>query len=624
MARLEPKPSVVKRLFALSGNQCAFTGCQEHIVDEYGTVIGEICHIEAAEKGGERYNPDSNDEYRRSFENLILMCSNHHKKTNNIAEYPPSKLQQIKATHEASNTENMYDASDNIINQSITNFMEQKNENTGSGTQFNNLGNTQNIGSQIGVQNIYQNGGNKEGVNVDGAREINQEYKAIIDKFKQKAAAPSTDVIDFRNELKERFERPVESIPTKHLRFRKNNGRIIAEVESYEKENDILLNENDENTQEILRHFLLNNDKEKNEELKRSITQKGQQRPAIITCDGFLINGNRRKMALEELYNGKNQDSQFEMMRVVILPEGVTELEIQKVENRYQLQSEGKSEYQGLNKAIKHKRNIEKGFPLDAQLRDDPNYYELSEKDFNKKVKEFEKMFLKPLECVDDYLKTFDRVGMYNTISESTNDREGRWQAFIDYSNFKTGTLDNKNKLNELKIKETEIGRIKNSVFKIIRKRNLSVSGTDIGKVHEFVRKLPKYLSNEDAKKLILQIADVPEDIPDHLKFDKDGKKLTEREIDEKWGANNRELILGNLIQAHGHLSNQVQRDKPLELLEDALKKLQHDNLKIEKMGTDYYEKAMELAQSIIVQAETIHKAVDNARYQLKKLNKKK
>ncbi|MDF1676372.1 MAG: hypothetical protein P1U44_11710, partial [Vicingaceae bacterium] len=293
MARLAPKPSVVKRLFALSGNQCAYPDCKEHIVDESGTVIGEICHIEAAEIGGERYNEDSNDEYRRSFENLMLMCSNHHKKTNNTEKYTTPILRQIKVDHENQNNQSQYDASDDIVNKAILNLMEQKNKNSGEGTQFNNQANTQNIGSQIGVQNIYNDKtGNPP--KVDGARYVNQEFKQIIDKFKQKATAPSTDVIDFRNELKERFERNVESIPTKHLRFRKNNGRIIADVESYEKEHGVILNEEDDSTQELLRSFLLNNDKEKNEELKRSLSQKSQQRPAIITCDGFLINGNRR------------------------------------------------------------------------------------------------------------------------------------------------------------------------------------------------------------------------------------------------------------------------------------------------------------------------------------------
>ena len=152
----------------------------------------------------------------------------------------------------------------------------------------------------------------------------------------------------------------------------------------------------------------------------------------------------------------------------------------------------------------------------------------------------------------------------------------------------------------------------------------MSVQGTDMGKVHDFVRKLPKYLVNEEAKKHILEIKNVPEDISENLKFDKVGNKLSEREIDEKWGADNRERILGNLIQAYRHVNNQQERDKPLELLEDALKKLQHDNLKIENMGTDYYEKALELTNNIIDEAGKIHKEVDSARYMFKKLIKGK
>lgn len=621
MARLQPTPAVVKRLFALSGNQCAYPSCDEKIVDEKGTVIGEICHIEAAEKGGERFNEFSNDEYRRSFENLILMCSNHHKRTNNIDEYKTDKLRKMKARHEKINENASFQPLENIINQAINNFMEQKNENFGSGNQINNQGNNQ-ISSQIGVQNNFFNP-NQNGIKIDGARKVDKDLKEIINQFKLKASPPSTEVIDFQNELKDRVERPIELIPTKNLRFRKNNGRIIAEVESYEKEYGTELNERDDSTQEILRGFLLSNDKEKNEELKRLLAQKGQLKPAIITCDGYLINGNRRKMALEELFKQTNQDPQFEMMRVVILPDGVNELDIQKIENRYQLQSEGKSEYQGLNRAIKIKRNIENGFSLQAQLRDDPNFHALPAKEFEKRVKDFEKRFLNPLECVDRYLETFERNGMYNTVSESAYDPDGRWQAFVDYSNFKSGTLDNENKLLQLGIKENEKGKIENAIFKIIRKRSLNVKGNEIGKVYEFVRKLPKYLDNKEAKKLILQIADVPEDISEQSKFNQDGERLSERDIDEKWGADNREKILGNLIQAYGFLNNQQVRDKPLELLEDTLKKLHHENLKIDSMGSEYYEKALELTENIIEKASQIHKEIDDARFKLKKLQKK-
>jgi hypothetical protein len=46
--------ATIKKLFASSGNQCAFPDCTQNIVDKEGNMIGEICHIEAAEQGGLR------------------------------------------------------------------------------------------------------------------------------------------------------------------------------------------------------------------------------------------------------------------------------------------------------------------------------------------------------------------------------------------------------------------------------------------------------------------------------------------------------------------------------------------------------------------------------------------
>lgn len=91
----------IKRLYALSGNQCAFPNCSQNFVSwENDTNFSNVCHIEAAEQGGQRYNPNSNDDYRRSFENLILLCANHHIQTNDTEEYTVRLLQEMKRSHE--------------------------------------------------------------------------------------------------------------------------------------------------------------------------------------------------------------------------------------------------------------------------------------------------------------------------------------------------------------------------------------------------------------------------------------------------------------------------------------------------------------------------------------------
>ena len=72
MARLSNRTDTIKKLFALSGNFCAFPGCNEHIINSEGQLIGEVCHIEAANEDGERYNPLQSDEERRSFDVTIF------------------------------------------------------------------------------------------------------------------------------------------------------------------------------------------------------------------------------------------------------------------------------------------------------------------------------------------------------------------------------------------------------------------------------------------------------------------------------------------------------------------------------------------------------------------------
>jgi len=96
------RESTIKRLYALSGNQCSFPNCTVTFMNANDdTNISAICHIEAASPEGQRYNPYSNDDERRSFGNLILLCPNHHKETDNVEKYTVEVLRKMKQEHEA-------------------------------------------------------------------------------------------------------------------------------------------------------------------------------------------------------------------------------------------------------------------------------------------------------------------------------------------------------------------------------------------------------------------------------------------------------------------------------------------------------------------------------------------
>ena len=87
LPRLNIKVETIRALFAKSGNQCAFSGCKHPLIDDENNFISQICHIAAASEKGQRFNLMMNDEERRSYDNLILLCYPHHIKTNDVQRF---------------------------------------------------------------------------------------------------------------------------------------------------------------------------------------------------------------------------------------------------------------------------------------------------------------------------------------------------------------------------------------------------------------------------------------------------------------------------------------------------------------------------------------------------------
>ncbi len=101
MSRRAITKNVLQDLCIRSKNKCAFPGCDHPILNEHGDYVAELCHIEAAEPGGPRYNPNQTDEERRSYSNLLFLCHHHHKETDNVDLYSVERLKAMKAAHEA-------------------------------------------------------------------------------------------------------------------------------------------------------------------------------------------------------------------------------------------------------------------------------------------------------------------------------------------------------------------------------------------------------------------------------------------------------------------------------------------------------------------------------------------
>ena len=101
-----PDP-VTNRLFALSGNQCAFPGCTNAVTDQAGpgeqpVTLAQRAHIVGVGRQGPRSKALPLSDDIDAVENLLLLCGEHHRIVdNNPRIYSVEVLAKYKADHEA-------------------------------------------------------------------------------------------------------------------------------------------------------------------------------------------------------------------------------------------------------------------------------------------------------------------------------------------------------------------------------------------------------------------------------------------------------------------------------------------------------------------------------------------
>lgn len=93
-----------KTLWARSGNRCAM--CRVELVAEKNEHdrnlnLGDECHIISEKPNGPRHIPNYDKDYD-DYENLILLCKNHHRTIDELWEtYTADLLKTIKGNHES-------------------------------------------------------------------------------------------------------------------------------------------------------------------------------------------------------------------------------------------------------------------------------------------------------------------------------------------------------------------------------------------------------------------------------------------------------------------------------------------------------------------------------------------
>ena len=98
----------IKLLWSNAAGRCSFTDCNVRLTVEQAArsaphTLGEMAHIKGKNMGSNRYDDAQTYKQRDSYENLILLCPNHHTlidKTENEETFSVDVLLKMKSEHE--------------------------------------------------------------------------------------------------------------------------------------------------------------------------------------------------------------------------------------------------------------------------------------------------------------------------------------------------------------------------------------------------------------------------------------------------------------------------------------------------------------------------------------------
>jgi len=206
--------------------------------------------------------------------------------------------------------------------------------------------------------------------------------------------------------------------------LRKDNGRIMSLVKTWEQLNNKSLDEYDKDHQKIILKFMRQTHGEvKLQELIDSILNSKQREPIIVTSTGTIVNGNRRYTAMSVQ---KNKTGSSEIgLDVVILPEDLTVRDIDLIEQKYQFDPAlGPVDYDDIDKALKIRELDQRGYTIKSQVSDhDPKKTEAQkkalEKDYQNKVNILTIV-------VDRFLDLIGQPNEYNVVKDRA------WEACLE------------------------------------------------------------------------------------------------------------------------------------------------------------------------------------------------
>lgn len=196
-------------------------------------------------------------------------------------------------------------------------------------------------------------------------------------------------------------------IPIDMLFHNIRNGRFAAELLEREEQLKRKLDATKEADAVEIRKLLLGQNEAETNALTRDIKENGQLDAGIVTFDGAVINANRRLAILHSLYHETKKD-QYKYLMVGILPQGVDEIDLWKIEAGLQFGRDFRLQYGGVNELLKLREGEHQGLSYKAISVALLGRY--TEKQVEEK--------LAILNLIDSYLSFIGKPNEYHRITE--------------------------------------------------------------------------------------------------------------------------------------------------------------------------------------------------------------
>ncbi|MBL77313.1 MAG: hypothetical protein CL758_09020 [Chloroflexi bacterium] len=185
--------------------------------------------------------------------------------------------------------------------------------------------------------------------------------RATIDEYIEnnpdcKIIENKTEILDGQAKLLQGFR-----LPRKLLYYNIKNGRFAKEYIQIIRDEGGSLKPEDPADAKKIQALLLGINPTDNRRTKEDIVKKGQTELALITRDGYIIDGNRRMAIISELFE-ETSDEKYNFLKVARIDQSIGPKDLWAIEAGISLGQDPKSRYGPINELLKLDEGRKAGF----------------------------------------------------------------------------------------------------------------------------------------------------------------------------------------------------------------------------------------------------------------------